>query len=437
MEWYLVLALIFGSFFALLALGVPVAFCFLLVNVVGVGLFFGGDVALKVLPQNIYSSVSTYTLMPVALFLLMGEVMFQSGIALNMIDAMDKWLGRLPGRLGLVAVGAGTALGFLTGVTTASIAILGSNLVPEMEKRGYKKPMSLGPVLGSGGLAMMIPPSAQAILLGVIGEVSIGKLLIAIIMPGVLMAVLYAGYIIIRCQLQPSIAPAYEVSHVPLSEKLLATAKYILPLGIVVFAVVGVILLGIATPSEAAATGALATLILAACYGNLNWQVLKKSLINTTEITIFVFMIIVTARTYTQMLAYSGASQGICAFVIGLPLLPILVLISIQLLLLFLGMFMPPASIMLVTLPLFMPIVLKMGWNPVWFAVIFLLNMEMGQTTPPYGFGLFVMKRVAPLGTTIGHCVRAALPFLGCDAIAMAFIIAFPAIALWLPSIMR
>jgi len=437
LEWQLVLLFIFGGLVILMATAMPVAICFMFINMVGMFIFFGGAAGLEQLIVSIYTSLTTFLLLPVALFIFMGELMFHSGIAPLLIETVDKWLGRLPGRLGLLAVSAGTTLSTLTGTSLASTAMLGAVLVPEMERQGYKKPMSLGPILGSGGLAMMIPPSALAVLCGAIGEISIGRILIAIIIPGLLMAILYAAYIIIRCWLQPSIAPAYDVIPTPLSEKLLATVKYILPLGFIVFLVIGVIFIGVATPSEAAATGAIGTCILAFVYGRLNLEIVKKATTSTLSITGMLFLIIAGARAFSQILSYSGASQGLSELATGLPVSPIVIVIAMQVIILFLGGFMDVVAIMMITLPIFVPVILTLGFDPVWFAVIFLLNIEMAGTSPPFGLGLFVMKGVAPPDTTMGDIYRAALPFLGCDLIAMALIIAFPELTLWLPGLMR
>jgi tripartite ATP-independent transporter DctM subunit len=271
LEWQLTILIIFGSLFVLMASGMFIAFCFMLINVVGVYLLFGGVSGLDQLVLSIYSTLATFTLAPIPLFILMGEVMFYSGLGTNVIDTLDKWMGRLPGRLALISVGAGTILATLTGVSISSTALLGSLLLPEMEKRGYKKPMTMGPIMGSGGLAIMIPPSGLAVFLGAIAEISIGKLLIAIIVPGLLMATVYCAYIIIRCWLQPSIAPTYDVAPTPLSEKLIATVKHVLPIGVIIFLVIGVIILGVATPSEGAATGTLGVFILALVQRRLTW----------------------------------------------------------------------------------------------------------------------------------------------------------------------
>ena len=209
MEWQIALLILIGSLLILFFSGLPVAFCFLFITMVGAVWLWGGGSGLRLLTLNIRSSVSSFSLLPIPMFILMGEVMFRSKLGEGLIGAVDKWLGHLPGRLSLLAVGAGTLLSTLSGVTIATTAILGSTLVPQMEKRGYKKPMTLGPILGSGGLAMMIPPSSLAVLLASIGEISVGQILIAIIFPGLLMAVFYATYIIIRNKLQPSLAPPY------------------------------------------------------------------------------------------------------------------------------------------------------------------------------------------------------------------------------------
>ncbi|GAG99364.1 unnamed protein product, partial [marine sediment metagenome] len=264
----------------LMMLGLPVAFGFLVVAFIGI-FILSGEPGLEKLTSSFVRSVASFSLLPLPLFVLMGEVMFHSGIAPKMMYALDSWLGRLPGRLALLAVGSGTLLATLTGNNMASVAIMGSVLIPDMEKRGYKKPMTLGPILGSGGLAILIPPSGLAVLVGAIGEVSIGKILIGIIIPGLLLALLYAAYIIVRCWLQPSMALPYEVSHVSLRDKMVDTVKYILPLGFIIFMVVGVIFLGVATPTEAAASGAFGTFILAAIYKRLNWQTVKKALTGT------------------------------------------------------------------------------------------------------------------------------------------------------------
>lgn len=421
----------------LFLMGVPVAFSFLFVNLIGVYVFWGGEAGLTQLILSIYRSVSTFSLLPVPLFVLMGEIMFRSGVAPKAMDVMERWLGRIPGRLSLLAVGGGTLFASLSGSAMAGCAMLGSVLVPEMEKRGYKKPMSLGPILGSGGLAMMIPPSALGVLLACLGRISVGSFLIAIIIPGIIMASLYSAYVIIRCWLQPDLAPSYQVPRVPLWEKIQLTVKYILPLGSIVFLVIGLMFLGIATPTESSALGAVGCFILAFLYRGWNWNVVKKSISGTLDITIMMFMILTGAMAFSQILAFTGASSGLIELAGGLPIPSMALLIVMQVLLIFMGTFMEPLTIMMVTLPIYMPIIKNIGFNPIWFATIMLINMEMATTSPPFGLVLFVMKGVAPVGTSMSDIYKAGLPFLVCDAIAMGLIMIFPSLALYLPDLMH
>jgi len=283
----------------------------------------------------------------------------------------------------------------------------------------------------------MIPPSGLAVFLGAVAEISIGDVLIAIIIPGIMIALIYTAYIIIRCQLQPSIAPAYAVEPSPLKEKLISTARYIVPIGFIIFLVIGVIILGIATPTEAAATGALGTFILAGIYGRLKWNVVKKSIDGALRTSIMMLFIIVGASVFSQLLAFTGASRGLVQVVLDLPLAPIFILIGMQVILLFLGCFMDPISIMMITVPLFMPVVYALQFDPVWWAVLYLANIETASITPPFGLSLFVMKGVAPADTKMSDIYLASLPFVGLILIALAVIIAFPAIALWLPGITK
>ena len=431
MEWWLAFIVILGALFVLMFIGLPVAFSFLAVNLVGGYVFLGGAPGLQLLVLQISASLTTFTLVPVALFLLMGEIMFHSGIGIDLLDTLDKWFGSIRGRLALMAVGGGVLFSALTGNSMGSIALLGSTLVPEMEKRGYKKPMSLGPILGSGGLAIMIPPSSLAVLLGVIAELSIGKILVAIILPGIIMAILYAAYIVGRCTIDAEVAPAFRVERMPWSEKLRAGARHILPLGFIIFMVVGVIFVGIATPTESAASGAVATFLLAVARRRMNWAIFKKSIVGSLEISIMLLLIISGALAFTQMLAFTGATEGLVEMVLGFKTNPMVIVMLMILTVILLGMVMGPVPIMLVTLPVFVPVVEEFGFDAVWFAVLYLIAIETGSTSPPFGAGLFVMKGVAPAGTTMNDIYRAAVPFLICDVIAILIVLAFPIIVSW------
>ncbi|PHP27705.1 TRAP transporter large permease [Limimaricola cinnabarinus] len=426
LEWYSVIALVVGPLLVLMILGLPVAFSFLAVNIVGSYILLGGMSGVRQVVMNTIDSVSSFTLVPVALFMIMGEGMFQSRIAIDLMDTLDKWFGRLRGRLAFMAVGGGVLFSSLTGNSMGAIALLGSSLVPEMEKRGYKKPMTLGPILGSAGLAIMIPPSSLAVVLGVVAELSIGRILIGIIVPGLLMAVLYTLYIYVRVTLEPDLAPSFDVEPVPMSEKLHATAVNILPLGLVVFSVVGVIFLGWATPSEAAATGAFATLALAAMKRRLTWNVFSKSILGSANISVMVLLIVSGAVTFTQLLAFTGATFGMVDAIISLDIGPGAIVLTMLGAVIFLGMFMGPLPIMLITLPIFIPVILEFGFDPIWFAAMYLVAIETGSTSPPLGGALFVMKAVAPKGTTMNEIYRAATPFIICDLAAILILFFVP-----------
>jgi tripartite ATP-independent transporter DctM subunit len=409
-------------------LGLPVAFSFLAVNIVGSFVLMGGLPGIKQLILNSVDSLSSFVLIPIALFMIMGEGMFRSGIAIDLMDTLDKWFGRLRGRLALMAVGGGVLFSTLTGNSMGTIALLGSSLTPEMEKRGYKKPMSLGPILGSSGLAIMIPPSSLAVVLGVIAELSIRRILIGIIIPGLLMALLYIIYILVRCRLQPELAPSFDVPKVSLSEKLSATAINILPLAFVIFSVVGVIFLGIATPSEAAATGAFSVLILAALKRRLTFKVFGDTMFSSANISVMVLLIISGAITFSQLLAFTGATYGMIDAVMSIDISNEAIVFLMIMLVILMGMIMGPLPIMLITLPIFIPIVIQFGFDPIWFAAMYLVAIETGATSPPFGAALFVMKGVAPKGTTMGDIYGAAVPFVICDFIAILLLFFIPEI---------
>lgn len=409
----------------------------MLINMAGIFFFWGGEPGLRQLILSIYASLSNFILVPVPMFFLMGEIMFQSGVALDVINALDKWLGRLPGRLSLLTVAASTVFSALTGVPMASVALLGTTLAPEMEKRGYHRSMIIGPIVGSGGLAMLIPPSAIAVLLAGLAEVSVSGVLIGGIVPGLILALFYATYIIVRCWLNPSLAPAYDVRHVPTREKVRTFLLYILPLTFVIFMVIGVMFLGVATPTEAATSGALGATILAACHKRLTWDVIKRSLIGTARLTVMVFMIVAGSTAFCQMLAFSQATKGLVQLVTGLQLSPILIVMIMQVILLIMGCLMDLLSIMMITIPIFFPIIRALGLDPLWFGILYLLNMEIAPETPPFGMILFVMKGVLPKDVRMVDIWLATYPFTIIDIFALWLMIFFPAISLWLPSLIK
>lgn len=443
MEWYWTLASLIGAILVLMAIGLPVGIAFIAVNVVAAVIYLGGsgdlfeiaERGVGILAGNAFESMTTFALVPIPMFLLMGELFFHTGLANRMFTAVEKLMGRVPARLSYVTVAGGTAFATLSGSSMGSTALLGTLMVPEMTKRGYKKHMSIGPILGTGGLAMMIPPSALAVLLGTLAELDIGKLLIAGILPGLILAFMYIVLIYVMAKRDPDAAPAYDIEFVPWSQRLKLLCTDVLPMISVVIGVILLIMAGVATPSEAAAFGCLGVLILAVCYGSLTLKSTWTSMEGAARVTIMALLIIFGSATFSQILAFSGASSGLIAWVTQFDLDPLVMLLVMFGILLILGMFMDQLSMMLLTVPIFFPLAIKFGFDPIWFAVIVLLAMEISFTTPPFGLLLFVMQGVSPPGTKFSEICFAAIPFMACAMLLVVLIVIFPGIATWLPSL--
>ena len=434
MEWFEALALLLGTIIILMAIGMPVALAFLAANILGAWLFMGGERGVIQLLNNGLGSLTKYALVPIPLFLLMGEVFFHTGLGGRMFNAIDKLLGRLPGRLSYVTVLGGTAFSTLSGSSMGSTALLGSLMVPEMAKRGYKPHMSIGPILGTGGLAIIIPPSALAVLLATLAQIDVAALLIAGIIPGLILAFFYIATIYLQTKIDPSAAPAYDVDPMSFAQKFRLLMSEVVPMVGVMVVIVVLMIQGFVTPSEAAAFGALGVLILAAIFRCLTWITMKKSVVGALRVTLMAYLIVFGSATFSQLLAFSGASRGLVSWAISFDLAPLAMLLVMFTVLLLLGMFMEQISMMLLTVPIFFPLAVTLNFDPIWFGLIMLLALEISFTTPPFGLLLFVMKGVAPKGTTMRVIYTSAFPFIGCSLLLVALLIAFPQLALWLPS---
>jgi tripartite ATP-independent transporter DctM subunit len=435
MEWYEALALLLGAIIALMALGMPIALAFLAANIIGAWIFMGGERGVALLLNNGLGALTKFALMPIPLFLLMGEVFFHTGLGKRMFNAIDQLLGKLPGRLSYVTVLGGTGFSTLSGSSMGSTALLGSLMVPEMAARGYKKKMSIGPILGTGGLAIIIPPSALAVLLATLAQIDVGALLIAGVVPGLILAGLYIVAIFVMTRMDPSAAPAYEVPRLSLGAKLALVMTDVVPMVGLMVVIVTLMIIGFATPSEAAAFGALGAILLSVVFRCFTWEAMKKSIHGALRVTLMAYLIVFGSATFSQILAFSGASRGLIGWATGFDLDPLVMLLVMFGVLLILGMFMEQISIMLLTVPIFFPLAVSLGFEPIWFALIMLLALEISFTTPPFGLLLFVMKGVAPLDTTMRDIYVAAIPFIACSLLLVGLLIAFPNLALWLPSL--
>lgn len=435
MEWYEALALLLGVIVFLMAMGMPVALAFLAANIVGAWVFMGGERGIGQLLNNGLGSLTKFALVPIPLFLLMGEIFFHTGLGGRMFNAIDKLLGRLSGRLSYVTVLGGTAFSTLSGSSMGSTALLGSLMVPEMSQRGYKSHMSIGPILGTGGLAIIIPPSALAVLLATLAQIDVGALLIAGVIPGLILAGFYIGTIWLQTKLDPTAAPAYDVEPMSLASKIGLLLREVVPMVGVMVVIIILMINGFVTPSEAAAFGALGVLILAAVFRCLTWEAMRKSVTGALKVTLMAYLIVFGSATFSQLLAFSGASRGLVNWAISFELAPLAMLMVMFAVLLLLGMFMEQISMMLLTVPIFFPLAMNLGYDPVWFGLIMLLALEISFTTPPFGLLLFVMKGVAPPGTTMRAIYTSAFPFIGCSLLLVALLVLFPQIALWLPGL--
>jgi tripartite ATP-independent transporter DctM subunit len=436
MSWQLASLLLLGGSTVLLFIGMPVAFSFMAINIVGAMLFLGGDAGLSQMLRNSAAAVINFSLTPIPLFVLMGEILFHTGLALKVIDGIERLVRQVPGRLAVVAVVAGTVFSAISGSTIATTAMLGSLMLPVMLSRGYNPVMATGPIMAIGAVDMLIPPSALTVLLGSLSGISISKLLIGGVVPGLMLSVAFVGYIVVRARANPALAPATAIEKRTGWARYELLLLYVLPLVSIFVVVIGAMSGGIATPTESAALGALATMLLAIAYRSLSLDALFKSLRGTVGISAMILFIILGATTFSQILSFSGATEGIVSTILGGGLTPFAILATMLLLLIFLGIFVDQVSMMLITLPVFMPIVQRLDIDLIWFGVLYLICMQLGLLLPPHGLLLMTMKGVAPPQVTMAHIFRAVVPYVAMSLILLAVIIAFPAIATWLPNVL-
>jgi tripartite ATP-independent transporter DctM subunit len=433
--WELPAWLMLGGSTVLLFIGMPVALCFIAVNIVGAWLYMGGEAGLAQLARSSVSSVAAFSLTPIPLFILMGEVLFHTGLALNVIEGIERLIRRLPGRLAVVAVVAGTVFSAISGSTIATTAMLGSLLLPVMLAKGYHPTLAVGPIMAIGAVDMLIPPSALTVLLGSLSGISISKLLIGGVLPGVILSLAFVLWIVLRVRISPHLAPAREDDTVYAGwARWRPFFAYVLPTLSIFGVVVGALAAGWATPTECAALGAFATLVLAAAYGALTRSALMKALKGTAGISGMILFIILGATTFAQILSFSGASNGLVQLITGQGWPAAGIVAGMMLMLIFLGIFVDQVSMMMITLPIFMPIVQGLGLDPVWFGVMFLICMQLGLLLPPHGLLLMTMRGVAPPSVTMGHIFRAVVPYVLMSLLLLAAVFWWPEIATALPN---
>lgn len=415
-------------------MGVPIAFTMALVGFFGLYFLASPSVAINATTIQIYEVPLNFVLIAAPLFILMAQIVIFTGLGADLYGSMEKFLSGTPGSLALAGIGAGTVFAAATGSSTAACATIGPISLDEMTKRGYSRSLAAGSIAGAGGLAMMIPPSVLFILYGYVAQTSVAKLFLAGVVPGLMMAVAYGLFTILRVKRNPALAPG--VPSLPWRERILALKK-VWPLVALIILVLGSIYGGITTPTEAAAVGVLGSLILAGVYRKLTIQNIKDALIQTAHTTCFIFFIVVAATIFGFLMSYLRIPVRLTEAVTGAQMSPWVVLIIVNIIFIFLGMVMEAASLVLIVVPLILPTLLALGFNVTWLGVIVCLNIEMSMTTPPVGMNLYVLQGVgAPFGIRFGDVVKGALPYLGADLVVMILLMLIPSLALWLPGTM-
>ncbi|MBV6272257.1 TRAP transporter large permease subunit [Alcaligenaceae bacterium CGII-47] len=418
--------------FTLLALGTPVGFAMAIVGALGLYMLVGLEAMIGVLSTTPFSSVSSYEMVTVPMFLLMAEFVILSGVADSLFRAAATWVGRLKGGLAMATALAGAGFGAIAGSSTASAATLTATTIPLMLKQGYEPRLACGVVAISGTLAMLIPPSIALILYGLIANVDIGQLLIAGVIPGILVMLTIISTIAILVRLYPDAAPSGR--QYTWREKI-SVLRTVGPMLFLFSTVTGVIYSGIATPTEASAIGAFGAFVLVWKMGKLSLISLRRCLIRAAETSCMVFMIILGAQIFGYFIAMTNLTQDMVAWIHALDLSRWLVIFLVLLLLLILGCFMDQIAILFLTVPVLVPLVVAYGFDPLWFGVIMIVTAELGMVTPPIGMNAFVISRYS--GRPLTEIFRGALPHILTHLIIMAVLVAVPQLVTWLPSTMR
>ncbi|NMM45292.1 TRAP transporter large permease subunit [Rhodospirillaceae bacterium KN72] len=435
MEWYWALTLALGVLLALMAVGLPVFAAFLVANVGGVLLVMGPR-GFGLFSNSIYETVTSETFVTIPLFILMGEILFRSGSVEVLSNALDKLIGRMRGRLYFLVIALSTVFSALSGSAVAVAAMLGRSLLPQMTSKGYDKGLSNFTILGGASLAPIIPPSLLVIVIGsLVNNVSIAGLLIAGLIPGILMSSLIGLYVVARVRMQADLAPATEVgTQYSAKEKCLALAGT-LPFGIVIFFVMGLIILGVATPSEAAASGVLGAAVTAVIYRRFSLKLIWDSLRSAVGISAMIMLIVASSKLFGQLLSFVGATAGLIDYVGGLSIDPWMMLVVLMLVPLILCMFIDQFAFLLLAIPLYEPIIRTYGFDPMWFWTLFLINLTIGSITPPFGYTLFALKGAAQ-DTTLNEIYRSAWPAVVIFVIGLGLLAVFPSLVTALPSLL-
>jgi len=427
--------LIIVSFLVLLALGLPVAFCLLGLSMMLTATFIGPMQA-QVAYTAIFHTITLDIYIAIPLFIFMAAVLQNSGIGTALYDVMYKWFAGLRGGLAIGSVVIATLIAAMTGLGGTDVVIMGMLAYPEMKKRGYEKSIAIGCIPAGGALGPHIPPSVLMILIGGLASLSVGRLFMGGLFPGLLMSFLFIAYIGIRCWRQPHLAPALPIEErAAWRDKFVSLRGVVLPI-ILIFSVLGTIYLGVCTPSEAGGVGAFGALICAAVHRQLNWQNLKEMTFTALRVTCMVMWLLMGGTFFASFLTMTGVSHFISGTIVGMEVSPIVVVVVMMIIALVMGMFMDGAAITMVCIPIFMPVIFEIGIDPLWFALLFTINMIIGYISPPFGMNVFYTKGILPSDVTMGDIYRSVIPYTLLMLIVLIVAIIFPPLLLWLPNMM-
>ena len=422
--------ILIGLLFVLLAIGLEVALSLGLVGLIGLIYLKGWITGTSVVGSVAWTNATSFSFVAVPLFIFMSAILLHSGIGSSLYTAVTRWVCFLPGGLAIASVFACAIFGAICGSSVATAATIGLIAIPEMEKRGYQRELIYGSLAAGGTLGILIPPSIPMIIYGVMTETSVGQLYIAGFIPGILLSLIFSAYIVIRCYLNPNLAPRVE-QKVSWRDRLQSFGEAAPMVGLI-FVVLGTMYLGVVTPTEAAALGATASIGLAACYRRLTWKIIAASFTDTIGPTSMVMLIITFASIFSHVIALIGAPNAILKLItdLGLPSWGVMGLIF--LLLIIIAYCLEELSVMIIMLPFLFPLVTGLGYDPIWFGIIMVIWLEMGFITPPVGINLFVIQGVAK-GSTMKEVAMGATPYVIMMILFVILLFLIPDLALWLP----
>lgn len=439
MDWLITLGAFFVALFALMLAGLPVFIAFLMVNLGGL-LLIVGTRGFGLFTNSLFDTLTTNAFATVSLFILMGEILFRSGSVDVLFDAVDRLIGKVRGRLYAVVIVLSTIFGALSGSAVAVAAMLGRSVLPDMQARGYDAKLSSGVILAGASLAPIIPPSLLAIIVGSLADVSIAGLLMAGIVPGIVIAAITGTYVAFRVMRDPALAPSATHGTTPATTQATADGSVAvallraMPFCLVIFAVMGLMVLGVATPAESAGTGVLGAVVVAAIYRKLSWNMLYEAVEAATATAAMILIIVASSKLFSQLLAFTGASRALVQSATGLDLDPMVMLLIMMLVPFILCMFIDQVAFLLMAVPLYGPLVATLGFDPIWFWTLFLINLTLGSLTPPFGYTLFAFA--AASGQPTGRVFQASVPVIAIFIGALILFAFLPGIVTWLPGLM-